>query len=465
MKNRQKSYFLSRYYPQKVKSDDYRAAYTRDKGRVIHSFAFRCLQNKTQVLAPHKGDFHRTRLTHSLEAAQIGEGIVESIYHRYKEQPELNMEMKRELRLWLLPKQKDLIKDLIATACYCHDLGHPPFGHAGEFALHNSIVSFSAHDNIDEKIVKMHGGFESNAHTLRIITRLEPYLLSKNQGGINPTRRTILAVLKYPLSYRQFDNTYKGKECTPPKCYFESEAPFVQWAADLFGPEDRARYLALSNRAVKKGGNIKEIAYPTVDATIMDLADEIAYSTHDVEDAIFHTHITKDDINECKQNALQGIDREHARIIEAILTKEHIDSLCASHAQRKRAISTLIHSFITASKIEKREGFSHPLLKYRVVLPAAHASLLNSLRVMVREKIIDHPTQQRAEARGRKMIADLFNVYHRDGKRIMPAWDQLLQSNIETIGNEQMAVLRTITDYLAGMSDMYLIRTHQELSP
>ena len=465
MNNRQSSYFLSRYYPQKHKIDDYRAAYTHDKGRIIHSFAFRRLQNKTQVLAPHKGDFHRTRLTHSLEAAQIGEGIVESIYHRYKEQPELSMEMRRELRLWLLPKEKDRIKDLIAAACYCHDLGHPPFGHAGEAALHNSIVAFSARDNIDEKITTMHGGFEANAHTLRIITRLEPYLLSKDQGGINPTRRTILAVLKYPLSYKQFGNTYKCEGCNPPKCYFESEAPFVQWAANLFSAEDRARYLALSDTAVKTGVNIKEIAYPTLDATIMDLADEIAYSTHDVEDAVFHAHITKNDINECKQRTLQNTNKEHGRIIEAIFTEECIDNLCASHARRKRAISILIHSFITASILEKREGFSHPLLKYRVVLPGAHAALLDNLRIMVEEKIINHPTQQKAEARGRKMIADLFSVYHRDGKRIMPEWEQLLQSNMAVIGDEHMAVLRTITDYLAGMSDMYLMRTHKELSP
>ena len=464
MKNRQ-TFSVSRYYAQEGKKNDYRAAYTHDKGRVIHSFAFRRLQNKTQVLAPHKGDFHRTRLTHSLEAAQIGEGIVESIYHRYKEQPELNMEMKRELRLWLLPKQKDLIKDLIATACYCHDLGHPPFGHAGEVALHNSIVSFCASDTIDKKIAAVHGGFEANAHTLRIITRLEPYLLSNNQGGINPTRRTVLATLKYPRSYRQFGTTYKCARSNPPKCYFESESPFVQWAAELFDTKDRARYLALSDSDIDAEADIKKITYPTLDATIMDLADEIAYSTHDVEDAIFHEYITKDDIHECKQRTLQSIDKEHRHKIEAILTKEYIDNLCASDAHRKRAISALIHSFITASMLEKRAGFTHPLLKYRVMLPGAHASLLDNLRTMVEEKIIKHPTQQQAEIRGKKMLTELFGMYHRDGKMIMPGWDQMVKSNMAIIKDKHMAILRTITDHLAGMSDMLLIRTYNELAP
>ena len=149
------------------RQEDQREEYERDRARVIHSSAFRRLQAKTQILGVLEGDFHRTRLTHSMEVAQIGRGLVLNLQKRF---PELND---------LLPRLEQ-----IETTGLAHDLGHPPFGHGGETALNCAMADY--------------GGFEGNGQTLRILTRLESHTL---ENGLDLTRRTLLGVLKYPAPY------------------------------------------------------------------------------------------------------------------------------------------------------------------------------------------------------------------------------------------------------------------------
>ena len=156
------------------KPGDVRTPYQHDKGRVIHSAAFRRLQGKTMVMGVGECDFHRTRLTHSMECAQIGNGLLLKLIKCHLTPAELTSLLDR---------------DLIEAACLAHDLGHPPFGHGGEKALHGQMLD--------------HGGFEGNAQTLRMTTRLERY--ADNNLGIDPTRRLVLAVLKYPVAHNKFD--------------------------------------------------------------------------------------------------------------------------------------------------------------------------------------------------------------------------------------------------------------------
>ena len=190
--------FRMRFWENESKRpDDERDEYQRDKARVIHSSGFRRLQAKTQVMGVGEGDFHRTRLTHSIEAAQIGEGLLGSLGRQYPEDSEVHK--------WMPSR------DLLTAACLAHDLGHPPFGHGGEKALHRRMVDF--------------GGFEGNGQTLRIVTRLEKYSLRQ---GMNPTRRFILAILKYPSPYSAFNK--EDHKIKPPKCYFDTEKPIVKWA-------------------------------------------------------------------------------------------------------------------------------------------------------------------------------------------------------------------------------------------
>ena len=186
MDPRDPSYFEERRHESgEPRPGDVRSHYERDRARIVHSAAFRRLQGKTQVMGVGEGDFHRTRLTHSIECAQIGNGLLNHL--RCTDVP-------KEFLDWIPSR------DLIEAACFAHDLGHPPFGHGGEKALHTRMIQ--------------HGGFEGNGQTLRIITRLEKY---KQKGwGIDPTRRLVLAILKYPVSYSTFDII----KCTakPPKC-------------------------------------------------------------------------------------------------------------------------------------------------------------------------------------------------------------------------------------------------------
>lgn len=186
--------------------DDERSEYERDKALVIHSAAFRRLQGKTQVMGVGEGDFHRTRLTHSIEAGQIGEGLLALLGRRHRDEAEI-------LRWLPCPA-------LIVAGCYAHDLGHPPYGHAGERALQNKMVR--------------QGGFEGNAQTLRILTKLEKYHKFK---GCNPTRRTVLAVLKYPVSYVDYNGSQYSE--IPPKCFYQLEQHIVDWALTPFTDSDR----------------------------------------------------------------------------------------------------------------------------------------------------------------------------------------------------------------------------------
>jgi dGTPase len=231
--------FRRRFWEQEFpRPSDDRDEYQRDKARIVHSAGFRRLQAKTQVMGVGEGDFHRTRLTHSLEVGQIGEAILTAVIHVL---PETS-----ELRRWLPTR------DLIVGACYAHDLGHPPFGHGGERALHQKMVD--------------HGGFEGNAQTLRILTRLEKY---RRLQGINPTRRLLLAVLKYPIPYSSFDAEQRQRK--PPKCYYDNESDIVRWV--LEAPFEAGEINKFTTERDESG----KPKHCSLDCSIMECADDIAY--------------------------------------------------------------------------------------------------------------------------------------------------------------------------------------------
>ncbi|QOR48456.1 deoxyguanosinetriphosphate triphosphohydrolase [Trueperella pecoris] len=205
-----------------------RTDFERDRARVLHSSALRRLGAKTQVLGPESNDFIRTRLTHSLEVAQIGRSLAKNL---------------------------GADQDLVEAACLCHDIGHPPFGHNGERAL----------DDICADI----GGFEGNAQTLRVITRLEPKRFHPDgrPAGLNLTRATIDATVKYPWARHAGP---KGTE-SPKFGAYDSDEPVFSW--------------------VRPGSDTGKCA----EAQMMDLSDDIAYSVHDIEDAIVRGKLVPQD--------------------------------------------------------------------------------------------------------------------------------------------------------------------------
>ena len=237
--------------PAKAEEVRDRHPFFRDYGRIIHSASFRRLQGKTQVFPGHESDFFRNRLTHSLEVAQIAEGIAD---HLNKVTPELRN----------APENQKIDLRLCAVASLIHDLGHPPFGHNGERALDDEM--------------KQYGGFEGNAQSLRIVARLEKKIEDADGQplGLDLTFRALGAILKYdkkiPHSRRGNEKLVKG--------YYGTESDLVK---------------SIKKSVLKTNAKSSD-TFKTLECKIMDIADDIAYSTFDLEDSLKAGFLNPSDI-------------------------------------------------------------------------------------------------------------------------------------------------------------------------
>jgi dGTPase len=396
--------------------EDIRTAYERDRGRVIHSSAFRRLQGKTQVMGVGEGDFHRTRLTHSIECAQVGAGLVDQLIR--------NGSIASGFQEWVPSRA------LIEAACLAHDLGHPPFGHGGERALHQGMVRV--------------GGFEGNAHTLRLLTRLEKY---KQQGwGINPTRRLILAVLKYPIPYTAFDSAKYATK--PPKCYFDEEGDIVGWAIDGFSASDQS--------VLRDLGGKHKAQYRSFDSSVMELADDIAYGVHDIEDVVARKLANQASVRAALSAAFSPVGGSLDTNSGTIDPTTVADGLFGSSFERKQTISRLVSAFITSVRIASRGRFEHPLLEQVAVLPEQHRLLLEQLRDMSFQLVIQKAPVQQLERRGMRVVAELFLALKQDPEQLVPAtsWKD---------GDLNATIERRVCDYVAGMTDSYAERVYRRL--
>lgn len=382
-----------------------RTAFARDRARILHSSALRRLAAKTQIHTAGLSDFPRTRLTHTLEVAQIG----------------------RELGASL-----GADPDLVEVGCLAHDLGHPPFGHNGEIALNEFAKDF--------------GGFEGNAQTLRVLTRLEAKSFTKDGRsiGLNLTRASLDAAIKYPWN-RSTNSAKFG--------FYLDDADIFNWA----------RVGSVENRKC-------------FEAQIMDWADDVAYSVHDVEDAIVAKHLDLEFLNSKEERShifelakvqyVNADDDEINAAIERLLAlpywHSHFDHSHTSLAKLKNLMSQLIGRFCSAAQNATRADFGGGLLtRYnaQLIIPreieveVAVLKTLANLYVMQREGA----SEMQAEQRG--LLTEIADaLLRRDGVDLepwlVPSW------KIAATDSQKM---RVVIDQIASLTDTSAVNWHQFL--
>jgi dGTPase len=343
-----------------------RSVFQRDRDRIIHSIAFRRLRHKTQVFVAPDGDHYRVRLTHSLEVAQIGRVIARAL---------------------------GLDEDLTEALCLAHDIGHPPFGHAGEDALQAALAD--------------HGGFDHNANTLRVLMRLEsPYV---EHDGLNLTWEMLEGLAKH-----------NGPVTAPPWALAELDAAF---------PLDLASHASL-------------------EAQVAAISDDIAYDNHDIDDGLRAGFLTLDDLLELPSLAEQWyaiearypggprdrLLRELVRgqigvMVNNVLgeTRARIADSGVASADDVRAAGRALCGFCPEMQMQER------VLK----------------RFMYRRLYL-HPEQVAAAEMARDVISCLFAAYAADPGQLPASWQARLPDG-------EPARARTIADYIAGMTDRFAI--------
>ena len=341
-----------------------RSEFQRDRDRIIHSTAFRRLEYKTQVFVNHEGDLFRTRLTHSLEVAQIGRSIARNLH---------------------------LNEDLVEAISLAHDLGHTPFGHAGQDALNTCM--------------KSHGGFEHNLQSLRVVDQLEDHYGAFD--GLNLCFETREGILKH--------------------CSLKN-----------------ARTLG------EVGERFLNNQRPSLEAQIANLADEIAYNNHDVDDGLRSGLVTLEQISTVRLFA------QHLAV--ARQTYPAISERRLIHETIRRMINMLVTDLIRETEKNIAAQAIQSLHDVRAAPPLAAFSatvheLNQELKAFLRTHLYRHFRVMRMSAKARRIIGDLFQVFMDDSRLLPPHFQP--QAEIDCP--------RAVADYIAGMTDRYAIKEHRRV--
>ncbi|MCU1632516.1 MAG: putative deoxyguanosinetriphosphate triphosphohydrolase [Micrococcaceae bacterium] len=391
----------------------HRTDFERDRARVLHSSALRRLGAKTQVVAPDTDDFVRTRLTHSLEVAQVG----------------------RELGRTL-----GCDPDIVDTACLAHDLGHPPFGHNGETALHDIAHGI--------------GGFEGNAQTLRLLTRLEPKVLAADGGpaGLNLTRASLDAACKYPWTAASAP-VISGQRTTKFGAY-DDDRPVFDWLRDG-APEGRS----------------------CLEAQVMDLADDISYSVHDVEDAIVAGHLQLKWMDSADARArvvgytqqwyLPGsdpaaVDAALVRLEKTPVWVREADGTRRSMAALKNMTSQLIGRFCLSAMQSTRSIYGpDPLTRYNaeMVVPEETIMEIAVMKGLATTYVMTTDHRQPLYERQREILASLVAQIQADGDRYL---EPMFAADWREAPDDD-ARLRVVVDQVASLTDVSALSLHERI--
>lgn len=385
--------------------DEYRTAFQTDRDRIIYSSAFRRLQAKTQVFLSGEFDFYRTRLTHSLEVAQIGRSICSFLKQTSS----------------FLHEDFFIDPDLVEGICLTHDLGHSPFGHAGERTLHQLMKTF--------------GGFEGNAQSLRIITEtVYPGLESRR--GMNPSRAFVDGILKYKKLFREDPEAHNQ--------FIYDEQQYLRNFV-LGGDADYSDILDLNH-------------FRSLECEIMDWADDTAYCLNDLVDSMNAGFLRIERVKRWAE--LQNLQGDQAQYADTILS-------AIREGKAEARFSRKIGSFIRCcSLIERSTPASSITNRYRFGLFVDPAVRIEAdfYKRLSQELVFDHSQLHQLERKGRVILEGIFEAFSESylndkGFRLMPeGFDRIIRLKQDRRGRA-----RILCDYIAGMTDGFAIRTYKRL--
>ena len=396
--------------------EDFRTPFQVDRDRVLHTPAFRRLQNKTQVFWSGEYDFYRTRLTHSLEVAQIGRSIC------------------HWLRSMDGPLEEDFFidPDLVEAACLSHDLGHPPFGHAGERTLNHLMAEW--------------GGFEGNAQTLRLLSER---IFSAKRAGMDPSRAFVDSVLKYKSLWSEL----KRLAGESPKNHFlyDYQQEVLDWAMG-----------GMDFPVEATPGKARD-ACKSIECQIMDWADDTAYSLNDLSDSVHAGFLGIHRIEAWAESRNQpcGDGTPLGDLMKAI-RRGSVDPFVGSR----------IGSYVRAASLSEDVNFlsgTTNRYRYRLAISPEVKAESEVFKQLAFEVVFLSPELKQLEHKGSHLLRGLWNVLCKryvDQERIDGQDFQLLpERDAMEIEREADPARRArlVCDFLAGMSDGYAVRFYKRL--
>jgi dGTPase len=365
-----------------------RSAFRRDCDRVIHSTAFRRLKHKTQVFVFHEGDHYRTRLTHTLEVAQIARAIA---------------------------RQLGLDEDLTEALALAHDLGHPPFGHAGERALDRCLAD--------------HGGFDHNAQTLRVVTALEHRYPAFD--GLNLTWEALEGIVKH-------------------------NGPLIDRAGQPVG-RYCARGVPAGISEFSRSFDLELWSFASLEAQVAAIADDIAYDAHDIDDGLRAGLFGVNDLAAIPLTAemIAEIDRRYPRLDEvrrgAELVRELISRLISAVTTEARQRLAVVQPD-SADAVRRHDAAL-------VGFPSDVAAEELAIKTFLRQRMYRHSRVMSVMQDAEKVVTDLFARYSAEPSEMPPEWLPSGEATGETEADRQ----RRICNFIAGMTDRFALTEHQRL--
>ncbi|HAL73307.1 MAG TPA: deoxyguanosinetriphosphate triphosphohydrolase [Verrucomicrobiales bacterium] len=395
--------------PRPSSPSEYRNAFQIDRDRIIHSSAFRRLQNKTQVFLSGEYDFYRTRLTHSIEVAQIGRSICAYLAQQSE----------------MLDDGCFIDPDLVECACLSHDLGHPPFGHTGERTLH--------------RLMRPYGGFEGNAQTLRILTET---LFNEGREGMNPSRAVLDGVLKYKTLQAEVEGA--------PNHYLYNNQEV--WLDFTMGHQAFPTELT--------PGKVRN-QFRSIECQLMDWADDTAYSLNDIADGIHAGFITVSKLERWAEGReLNERDDIHIKKLCAAIREGRVERKLNSAIGRYIRAVTLVPNSTFLSAMTRRHQF-----RLEIDPDMQAESRLN--KKIALDLVFKSPQLQQLDYKADFILTRLFEVlrdrYIEQEKsstlHLMPA---TLEAEIEKAPDAGTRA-RLVCDWVASMTDSFAFRTYRRL--